>query len=142
MSDSRTRIWFSLFVLAVFCLGLAAGVVLGRSMPPPRGGPGGAPGMRGRGPGGPPPGLLIDRLEKDLQLTADQKARVETIFKERRGRLESVQREVVARAEQEQRDLQAAIREVLTPDQRQRFDRWLADQPRGRRGRGGFGIPR
>ncbi|HMC77962.1 MAG TPA: hypothetical protein VKH34_12540 [Vicinamibacterales bacterium] len=85
MSDNRARIWFSLFVLAVFCLGGAGGFFLGRQVPrgpyfageapPPgldgpqgRGGFGGpgAPGPRrggpGRGgplfggePGGPPP---------------------------------------------------------------------------------------
>jgi Spy/CpxP family protein refolding chaperone len=29
--------------------------------------------------------------------------------------------------------LQAEVRKVLTPDQQARFDRWLAEQPRGRR---------
>jgi hypothetical protein len=38
VSDSRARIWFSLFVLAVFCLGGAGGFLLGRRLPPaPRG---------------------------------------------------------------------------------------------------------
>ena len=32
MSDNRVRIWFSLFVLAVFCVGLAGGVVIGRRL--------------------------------------------------------------------------------------------------------------
>lgn len=135
MSDSRTRIWFSLFVLAVFCVGLALGLVLGRRMPlasqrsgmfvGPPGGPGGRP----RG------GMLIERLDRELQLTADQKARVQAIFDGRRTHLEAVQRDIAARAEQEQRDLQAEIRKVLTPDQQSRFDRWLEQQPRGRRGR-------
>jgi Spy/CpxP family protein refolding chaperone len=43
---------------------------------------------------------------------------------------------MVARAEQEQRDLRAEIRKVLTPEQQQRFDRWLEAAPRGRGGRG------
>lgn len=137
MADSRTRVWFSLFVLAVFCLGLAVGVVLGRRMPPP-------PFQRGglfMGPPGPAgaraarEGMLIDRLESELQLTPDQKARVQAIFVERRSHLESVQREIATRAEQEQQDLQAEVRKVLTPEQQQRFDRWLEQQPRGRRGR-------
>lgn len=141
MSDSRTRVWFSLFVLAVFCVGLAAGFVMGRHVPPPRPGPGlfgareGGPGF-GPGRGGPPPGLLIDRLDRELQLTADQRIRVRAIFDDRRPRLEEVQRDLLARAGQEQRELQAEIRQVLTPEQQQRFDRWLQEQPRGRRGRG------
>lgn len=134
MSDSRTRVWFSLFVLAVFCVGLALGLVIGRRMmpPPPRG-----PMFMSQGPGpggarGGPPGMLIERLDRELQLTADQKTRVKAIFDERRSRLETVQREVLARAEEEQRELRAEVRKVLTPEQQQRFDRWLEQQPRGR----------
>lgn len=81
MSDNRARIWFSLFVLAVFCLGGAGGFLLGRRVPPGsffvpgppppeapdgrggfggpgvpgprRGGPGRGGPLLGRGPGGP-----------------------------------------------------------------------------------------
>jgi Spy/CpxP family protein refolding chaperone len=142
MSDSRTRLWFALFVLAVFVAGLASGVLLGRRMGVPVPGAGGPrPGVgpgpaMGRGvPGGPPPGRLIERLQRDLDLTPEQRSRIETIFEARRPRLEAVQRDVQARADQEQRELQAEIRGVLTPGQQQRFDEWLA-QPRGRGPRG------
>jgi Spy/CpxP family protein refolding chaperone len=142
MSDNRTRIWFSLFVLAVFSVGLASGVLIGRRLaPPPPRGAGFA--MRGMGPGsgGPPPGRLIERLDAELNLTADQHAQVERIFEARRRGLEAVQNDVLARAEKEQRELQAEIRKVLTPEQQQRFDKWLAEAPRGRRGRGpGMGL--
>lgn len=139
MPDSRTRVWFSLFVLAVFCVGLALGLVLGRRLSPPPQRAGmfmGSPGARG-GPGGRGArgGLLIERLDRELQLTADQKTRVQTIFDERRSRLEAIQLDIATRAEQEQRDLQAEVRKVLTPDQQARFNRWLDQQPRGRRGR-------
>lgn len=139
MSDNRTRIWFSLFVLAVFCVGLASGVVLGRRLGPPGPQPRlfGGPGRPGPGPGGgPPPERLIERLDSVLDLTADQHAKVEQIFESRRKGLEAVQDEVIARAQQEQRELQDEIRKVLTPEQQQRFDKWLAEAPRGRRGGG------
>lgn len=136
MPDNRTRVWFALFVLAVFCVGLALGLVLGRRMspPPPQRagmfmGPPGGPGGRPRG------GMLIERLDRELQLTPDQKVRVQAIFDDRRSHLEAVQRDIVTRAEQEQRELQTEVRKVLTPDQQERFDRWLEQQPRGRRGR-------
>ena len=143
MSDNRTRIWFSLFVLAVFCVGLGSGVLIGRRVVPlSPGGPGF--GMRGMGPGtggGPAPGRLIERLDSELHLTSDQRAQVERIFETRRQGLEAVRNDVLARAEKEQRELQAEIRKVLTPEQQQRFDKWLADAPRGRRGRGpGMGL--
>ena len=136
MSDSRTRIWFALFVLAVFAMGLAAGVLMGRRMgPPPRPGAAGPP-VRG---GLPPPDRLIERLDRDLQLSADQRQRIESILEARRPRIEAVQREVIARAEREQREMQAEIRGVLTPEQQERFDRWLAQRGRSGRGRGGMG---
>ncbi len=138
MSDSRARVWFSLFVLAVFCVGLALGLVLGRRMPPaasdawgagPPGARGGPAARAGRGT------MLIDRLERELQLTADQKGRVRAIFEARRSRLEALRRDIATRADEEQRELQGEVRAVLTPDQQQRFERWLERQPRGRRGR-------
>jgi Spy/CpxP family protein refolding chaperone len=142
MSNNRARLWFSLFVLVVFCAGLASGFVLGRHAPRATdrlalgsGGRGPGP-LFGPGRGGPAGGMLFDRLDRELQLTPDQKTQVRTIFNERRTRLENVQREVLARAGQERRDLQAEIRQVLTPEQQQKFDRWLQEQPRGRRGRG------
>lgn len=146
MADNRTKIWFSLFILAVFCVGLAAGVVIDRRLGPrpPFGPPWfGGPGGPGR-PGGPPPPRLIDRLDRELDLSDEQVTAVQKIFEGRRDRLERVQNEMRQRAEQEQRELQAEIRKVLTPEQQQRFDKWLEEEPGlGRsRGRGrGFGPP-
>lgn len=143
MSDNRTRIWFSLFVLAVFGLGLATGLFLGRRMEPPPRVAGPPPAVRPMGPPGQPPELLIERLDRVLRLTGEQREQVEAIFDARGGRLEEMQREVVARADEERRALQAEIRTVLTPQQQQRFDRWLQEAPRGpgRGGRGRGGPP-
>src|SRR5262245_13876274 len=133
MSDSRVRIWFSLFVLAVFCVGLAGGVLTGRLISRrvlfdrgfDRGayrGPDFGPGGRGRG--GPPPDVLAGRLTQELDLTPDQRARVETVLKESRARIEALQREVGGRFEAERQQLRDEIRHVLTPEQQPRFDRW------------------
>jgi hypothetical protein len=156
MSDSRLRIWFAMFVLVVFCAGLAGGVVLDRSLTRrafdraagrggPRGpmdfGPGG-PGPGGPGPGGgprrgggPPPRVLVDRLSSELGLSADQRTKVEEVLTARRARLESVQREVRDRFETEQRGLRDEIRTVLTPEQQETFDK--NEQERSRFGRRG-----
>lgn len=143
MSDNRTRIWFALFVLAVLAVGLAAGVMVGRRIvPPPRAfdGPGLA-GPGGRGPGGgrpPSAARLIDRLDRELDLTDEQRAIIERIFESRREPLERTQREMRERMEREQRELQAEIRKVLTADQQPKFERWLEqDRGRGRGRRGG-----
>jgi Spy/CpxP family protein refolding chaperone len=152
MSDNRVRLWFSLFVLVVFSVGLAGGVALDRSLNRravfdrsfdrggPRGpmdlGPGGpGPGGGPRRGGGPPPRVLVERLASDLDLTADQRTKVEEVLTARRTRLEAVQREVRDRFEAEQRGLRDEIRKVLTPEQQVKFDK--NEQERGRFGRRG-----
>jgi Spy/CpxP family protein refolding chaperone len=134
MSDNRARFWFALFVLAVFCLGAASGIVIGRHMGPPRPGPGFFGFGRGPGPGpleGPPgrggPGMsmLMQRMASELQLDDAQTAQIRTIMNQRRDRLEQVHRDARERFAQEQRELHAAIRAVLRPDQQQKFDRFL-----------------
>ena len=142
MFDNRPRIWFSLFVLAVFCVGLASGVLLGRRMVGPPGRPFGnfdgpsGPGLRR---GGPPPGILLDRLDRELSFTEEQRARVGSVLKTSRERLDQFQQHTHNRLENEQSDLREQIRRQLTPEQQARFDRWIkANPPRGpgRRGRG------
>lgn len=143
MADNRTKIWFSLFVLAVFCVGMAAGMIADRRFGPH---PPGPPPF-GRGGGPPPPERLIERLDRELDLTDDQVKSVQRIFDDRRDRLGKIQQEMRQRAEQEQREVQAEIRKVLTAEQQQRFDKWLEQEPRGfapGRGRGRawpFGPP-
>jgi Spy/CpxP family protein refolding chaperone len=148
VSDNRVRIWFSLFVLAVFCLGIAGGVLADRAMmrriyadrlfdgPPPRGpmGFGPATGMGGRRPGG-PPAMLVERLTRDLDLSNDQKAKVEAVLTASRTRVESLQRDVHDRFVAEQQSLRDEIRKVLTPAQQQKYDERERDRARfGRRG--------
>ena len=134
MSDNRARLWFALFVLAVFCIGGAAGIAIGRRMgPPPPFGPRafdargrGAPGLFEGSPGRPPLGpMMLERLSSALNLDADQTVRVKKILDERRDGLEQVHRDARARFEKEQRELHEAIRAVLRPDQQQTFDRFL-----------------
>ena len=128
MSDNRARIWFSLFVLAVFCLGGAVGMLLDRHMMP---GPGGMSAIHGMGPTGPPvlpPPEVIRGIEDQLQLDATQRAQVQRIFDEHRARLEQVHRDAQQRFAEEAHGLHVEIRALLRPDQQERFDRFLQQQ--------------
>jgi Spy/CpxP family protein refolding chaperone len=139
MSDNRARIWFALFVLAVFCFGGATGFMVGRHMPPPRFA--GGPGLFGRGPGrggpaafarGGPPPIPIDvvgRMVDDMDLDAPQRAQVKKILDEHRGHLEEVHQQAREQFDKEQKELHSAIRAVLRPDQQQKFDRFLERRP-------------
>jgi len=151
MTDNRARIWFSLFVLAVFCVGGAIGFLVGRHAPPlpgePRGvfnfGPDGrgphppfGPGRRGApfgrglgpGPGGGPPPLppdLVARLTSELQLDSAQQDEVKKILDEHRAHLDEVHHEAREKFDKEQEELQNAVRGVLHPDQQEKFQRFL-----------------
>jgi hypothetical protein len=141
MADSRMRIWFALFVLAVFCLGVAAGMFLRRPMD--RFDPLGRPlaGWRRPGPGGgpaggPPPQVLLERLTRELDLDVAQRQQIGAVLEASRGRVEVLQRDVRAQFEQEQRALRDEIRKLLRPDQLERFDRSIERGRRLRPGRG------
>lgn len=145
MPDSPSRIWFALFVLAVFCLGGAGGFILGRHTPPfpgPRGafaelrGPGGpgfgrgGPGRRGGppfaagGPAGLPP-EVAGRLADELQLDDAQRTQFRKVLEDHRAKFEQVHREARERFDSEQGELRAAIRALLRADQVQRFDQFM-----------------
>jgi uncharacterized membrane protein len=148
MSDSRMRLWFALFVLAVFCLGGAGGFIVGEHLrrPPAFEGPrDGGPGPDGRGfgrgrgqgrgdmppfgrgpggPGGLPP-EAAGRLANELQLDDAQRAQFRKVLDDHRDKFEQVHREARDRFESEQRELFASIRALLRQDQIERFDRFV-----------------
>jgi hypothetical protein len=150
MTDNRARIWFSLFVLGVFCVGGAIGFIVGRHAPPLPGetpgaydlavegrpprpffGPGRRGGQppfgRGPGPGGAPPlpPDLVARLTSELQLDSGQQDQVKKILDEHRAHLDQVHREAREKFDKEQEELQNAVRGVLHPDQQEKFQRFL-----------------
>jgi hypothetical protein len=143
------RFWFSLFVLAVFCVGGAVGFIAGRHMPPLPGEPpgafdrgpegrgprplfgpgrrGGPPGAFGRGAGGAPPlpADLIARLTTELQLDSAQQDQIKKILDEHRAHLDEVHRQAREKFDKEQEELQNAVRGVLHPDQQEKFQHFL-----------------
>jgi len=86
------------------------------------------------------PGNRMDELSERLQLTADQKLRVQEIFNDTREQLRAVRHETEPRMEEIRHQADGRLQTVLTPEQWQQFQR-LRDE-RGRRGRGGRGGPR
>src|SRR3982751_2811901 len=79
-------------------------------------------------------GDRMDELSERLQLTADQKTKVQEIFSDTREQIRGVRRETEPRMEEIRRQADGRLQTVLSPAQWQQFQR-LRDE-RGRRGRG------
>ncbi len=128
MNDKHLHAWFVVFVVAVFLAGMGGGVILDRYVGPRR-----PPGGRlmqelggGRAAG---PATIRHGLVSDLQLSADQQAKLDAIFAARHKRIQEIQNQNRARFETEQQELRAEIEQILTPEQRKRFAEWLAREP-------------
>ena len=135
MSNVRTNAWIGLFVLAVFFLGLAVGVIATPwfGLGPPMGrisGPG-RPGAQG-----PPPMTerLIERLSRSIELTEDQTARLSALFDVRRDRAREIGRSMRERFDRERETFGTALREILTAEQMNQFESEIVrlNEKRGR----------
>jgi hypothetical protein len=153
MDDRRTLAWFSAFVIVVMLIGVTSGILIDRFVlrPPqnragggfgPAGGRMGSGGMRGDGmvAGGGRgtmgrAGGIVERLTRELDLTAAQKTQVDAILARRRTRLDEIRNDAQGRMQKEQADLRAEIRAVLDEKQQKRFDDVMANAP-------GLGGPR
>lgn len=136
MTRSAMYVWFAVFVALVFVAGVGTGVVVGpRLLGVPGAGPlawlrpglGPSPGVR---PGPAMPAPLVRRLAEELELDPAQQQKLDAVLARRRERLLSFGREARERFETEQRELRREIAEVLTPEQRVRFEVWLERPPR------------
>jgi len=85
-----------------------------------------------RGPG--TDGDRFDRLAERLQLTADQKPKVQEIFSDTREQLRAVRQETEPRMQEIRRQADGRLQTVLTPEQWQQFQRIRDERgPRMRR---------
>jgi Spy/CpxP family protein refolding chaperone len=81
----------------------------------------------------------MDELSERLQLTADQKTKVQEIFNDTREQLRAVRRETEPRMEEIRRQADGRLQTVLTPAQWDQFQRLREERGRRGRGRGGPG---
>ena len=65
---------------------------------------------------------LARKMEKQLELSADQRGRIEAIVRDSQSRMRGIWDEVAPRAREEFRRTRQQIREVLTPEQRKRYE--------------------
>jgi Spy/CpxP family protein refolding chaperone len=122
-------------IVLVFLAGTAVGFFLHHAMPRR-----GFPGLAiGGPPPGPPPGVkswMLERLDRDLELTAAQHARIDTVLTRREADLRALMSEARPRFEAIATRTRAEIQSVLTPAQQEEFAKITQrmDARRARRG--------
>ena len=115
---TRNRWQVRVAAVIIFVLGFTAGILALNVYRHVRGG--GAPGNR------------MDELANRLNLTADQKTKVQEIFSDTREQLRAVRQETEPKMADIRRQADGRLQTVLTPEQWQQFQK-LRDE-RGRRG--------
>ena len=82
-----------------------------------------------------PDGNRFDELSTTLQLTADQKTKVQEIFNDTRDQIRGVRAEMEPRINEIRRQADGRLQTVLTPQQWQQFQK-LREERQRRGGRG------
>ena len=121
---ARSRLLALGLLLLAFVAGALGGVAADRLLAPSPPAAQGVPGPPGRaGPGG----AIFPRnlpLARQLDLTPEQREQSDTLLREERTKADSVLRAVRPVLQARYDSASAAIRAVLTPEQRERFDRF------------------
>ena len=95
---------------------------------------------RGWGRGTGAPRDRMERMAQRLQLTEDQKTKVQQIFNDTREQLDALRKESEPRVQEIRGQADERMKQVLTPEQWQQFQK-MRDETRHRRGARG-GPPR
>lgn len=85
---------------------------------------------------GPPQHRLIGRLTSQLSLTTDQQKQIQDLMTDTQKRYDAIRDQMNPQFAQVRQDMRDHIRQVLTPDQRPKFDDFLrqVDEERQKKG--------
>jgi hypothetical protein len=131
----KSRLVAGVVIVLVFLAGAMVGFWCHHTL-----GPRGFPGFGiGGPPPGPPPamrGWMLQRLDRELDLSKEQHARIDTVLARRETDLKGLMSETRPRFEAIAARTRAEIRSVLTPDQQEKFAKITQrmDARLGRRG--------
>lgn len=124
--SSSTRLLAGVVLLLTFLGGMVIGIVGDRVLMMMR------PRMAPRGPS-----FIVERLDRHLNLSAQQRAAVTEIVERHQSRIVSIWSGVRPQVRSEIEAANAEIAQILTPEQRQKFDSMKLRLPPPRRGLGG-----
>jgi Spy/CpxP family protein refolding chaperone len=121
MNEARkSRVVAGVVIVLVFLAGVAVGFFLHHTLPR-RAWPGLA---MGGPPHGRPPevkGWMLERLDRELKLTPEQHARIDSVLTRRESDLRALMMEARPRFEAIATKTRTEIQAVLTPDQQEKF---------------------
>ncbi len=120
--DRTARIWLPMFTLVLFSAGIATGVtgvLLFRNLQP-------AASAEERSRPMPSPGQLTALLTDELRLTRAQQEQLTAIIAARRSKFDALREQVREQFERDAGELADDVRQILTPEQRQKFDEFVA----------------
>ena len=118
---TRNRWQVRIAALIIFVLGFTAGILALNAY------------RRARPAGN---GNRMDELSERLQLTADQKTKVQEIFNDTREQIRGVRREMEPRMNEIRSQADGRLQTVLTPEQWQQFQKLRDERQRRGGGRG------
>jgi Spy/CpxP family protein refolding chaperone len=119
----KLKIW--LVLVAVFALGAATGAALG-GLYQSRAGSRQHGDKQRDGRGGPE--AQFERMRRELKLTDEQATKVRAVLEETREEYRRLRTELRPRFEEPRLRARARMRELLTPEQQQLFDRHAAER--------------
>ena len=120
--DRTARIWLPVFTLVLFSAGIATGVtgvLLYRNLQP-------AASAEERPQPMPSPEHLTALLTDELQLTPVQQEQLAAIIIARRSKFDALREQVRELFERDAGELADDVQEILTPQQRKKFDGFVA----------------
>ena len=79
----------------------------------------------------------LERMTENLDLTAEQKAKVQPIVDQATPQLETIHRDAMEKSKAVVKNAMAQIRPMLTPEQQKKLDDAQNERHGGREGRGG-----
>jgi Spy/CpxP family protein refolding chaperone len=132
MSEPRSRLLAGIVIVLVFVAGVALGFFLRHEMS-------WHDGPHGLAIGGPPPrpsgsvkASMLERLDRELNLTPAQHARIDSVLTRREADLHALMTQTRPRFDSIARRTRAEIQAVLTPAQRDEFAKIVQDIDRRR----------
>jgi Spy/CpxP family protein refolding chaperone len=118
----------TLSALSLLSIGTTFAQISPAGSPENRGGGGGGRGHRHN---------PLEQITENLNLTPEQKAKVQPIIDQAKPQIESIRREAMQKTKAVTDNAMAQIRPMLTPDQQKKLDEAQNSRGGGREGRGG-----